>query len=217
MNCICWCFVNRHYSVQLGEDAYDALDCRSLSTKEPLNIGLFCGKWPTKIRHPTGLCHPVICVHVYDSYIHLTHLYEIRTHAHTRTRTHTHTHTHTRTHTHSHTHAQTCKCVWFANTCDSFICRTHACEWVTVAHMNNPVTHCFTLQYTTTNLPTHMDKSHSKICVFPHPCMFDIHKLGPIHEQGLTSCTWMSHIHELVFFIIHIDSHLNIFTCKNWT
>jgi len=27
--------------------------------KEPLTIGLFCGKWPVKIRHPMGLCHPV--------------------------------------------------------------------------------------------------------------------------------------------------------------
>jgi len=33
--------------------------CRSLSAKEPLIIGLFCGKWPVKIRHPTHLRHPV--------------------------------------------------------------------------------------------------------------------------------------------------------------
>ena len=33
--------------------------CRSLFAKEPLIIGLFCGKWPVKIRHPMGLCHPV--------------------------------------------------------------------------------------------------------------------------------------------------------------
>jgi len=30
--------------IQGGEDAEDALSCRSLSAKEPLNIGVFCGK-----------------------------------------------------------------------------------------------------------------------------------------------------------------------------
>jgi len=34
------------------------------STKEPLNIGHFCGKWPIKIRDPMSLRHPVwlICM-----------------------------------------------------------------------------------------------------------------------------------------------------------
>ena len=27
--------------------------------KKPLIIGLFCGKWPVKTRHPVGLRHPV--------------------------------------------------------------------------------------------------------------------------------------------------------------
>ena len=36
-----------------------ALSCRSFVAKEPLIIGLFCGKWPGKIRHPMGLGHPV--------------------------------------------------------------------------------------------------------------------------------------------------------------
>jgi len=31
----------------------------SLFAKEPLIIGLFCGKWPLKIRHPMGLHHPI--------------------------------------------------------------------------------------------------------------------------------------------------------------
>ena len=35
------------------------LRCRSLSAKEPLILGLFCGKWPLKIRHPMTLRHPV--------------------------------------------------------------------------------------------------------------------------------------------------------------
>jgi len=51
-------------SVQGGEDAEDASSCRSFSAKEPLIIGLFCGKWPTKIRHPMGLHHSVT---VFDS------------------------------------------------------------------------------------------------------------------------------------------------------
>jgi len=40
-------------------DAWNAWSCRSLSAKEPLIIGLFCEKWPTKIGHLTLLRHPV--------------------------------------------------------------------------------------------------------------------------------------------------------------
>jgi len=56
--------------LQGGEDPYDALSCRSFFTKEPLIIGLFCRKWPTKIRHSMGLCHPVrVYPHVaFDSF-----------------------------------------------------------------------------------------------------------------------------------------------------
>jgi len=32
---------------------------KSFPAKEPLIIGLFCGKWPMKIRHPMTLRHPV--------------------------------------------------------------------------------------------------------------------------------------------------------------
>ena len=35
------------------------LSCRSFSTKEPLNIGHFCEKWPLKIRYPMSIRHPV--------------------------------------------------------------------------------------------------------------------------------------------------------------
>jgi len=35
----------------------DAWSCTSLSAKEPLLIRLFCGKWPVRIRHPTGFRH----------------------------------------------------------------------------------------------------------------------------------------------------------------
>jgi len=45
--------------LQGGGNAWDALSCRSLSGKEPLIIGLFYGKRPIKIRHPTRHRHPV--------------------------------------------------------------------------------------------------------------------------------------------------------------
>jgi len=57
--------------LQGGKDSLDALSCRSFSAKERLIIGLFCGKWPKKIRHPMTLRHPVcrfyvcMCVCVY--------------------------------------------------------------------------------------------------------------------------------------------------------
>jgi len=57
-------------ALQGGEDTYDALSCRSFFAKEPLIIGLFCGKWPVKIRHPMGLRHPVprhVYIHVHRS------------------------------------------------------------------------------------------------------------------------------------------------------
>ena len=57
--------------VQGGEDPYDALSRGLLSVKEPLITGLFCGKWPLKIRHAMGLCHPASrscdsCMHMCD-------------------------------------------------------------------------------------------------------------------------------------------------------
>jgi len=36
----------------LNHNAKDVSNCRSLSAEEPLFIGLFCGRWPQKIRHP---------------------------------------------------------------------------------------------------------------------------------------------------------------------
>ena len=47
-------------TLQGGEDPQDALSCRSFFAKEPLIIGLFCGKRPVKIRHSMGLRHPVM-------------------------------------------------------------------------------------------------------------------------------------------------------------
>jgi len=49
-------------AIQGGEGSWDPLSCRSFSTKEPLNTGHFCGKWPIKIRDPMSLCHPVVYV-----------------------------------------------------------------------------------------------------------------------------------------------------------
>ena len=64
-----------HGNIQAGEDPQDAFSCRSFFAKEPLMIGLFCEKWPVKIRHAMGLRLPVliswliymyilICVHM---------------------------------------------------------------------------------------------------------------------------------------------------------
>jgi len=39
-----WCGIHGGVMLQGGENSYDPLSCRSLSTKEPLNIGHFCGK-----------------------------------------------------------------------------------------------------------------------------------------------------------------------------
>jgi len=54
--------------IQSGEDSQDALSCRSFFAKEPLIIGLFCRKWPLKIRHPMCLRHPVWLVLEYVPY-----------------------------------------------------------------------------------------------------------------------------------------------------
>ena len=37
------------------------LKLQVICAKEPIIIGLFCGKWPIQIRHPMGLRHPVSC------------------------------------------------------------------------------------------------------------------------------------------------------------
>ena len=37
-------YIHADYRVQGGEDSKDALSCRSIFAKEPLIIGLFCGK-----------------------------------------------------------------------------------------------------------------------------------------------------------------------------
>jgi len=54
---------------QGGEDAFDASSSRSLSAKEPLIVGLVGGKFPIKIRHPMGLCHPAHPILLNPSYI----------------------------------------------------------------------------------------------------------------------------------------------------
>jgi len=46
--------------VRDGKDPSDASSCKSIFAKEPWIIGLFCGKWPIRIRYPMGLRHPVV-------------------------------------------------------------------------------------------------------------------------------------------------------------
>jgi len=68
------------------------ISCRSFFAREPLMKGLFCGKWPVKIRHPMGLCHSVQVpwlINIYDmtdlytwhdSWVHvqrLIHIYDV--------------------------------------------------------------------------------------------------------------------------------------------
>jgi len=58
--CTCTCAIamstqsNPRYRVASPEDA---LSSRLFFAKEPLTLGLFCGKWPFKIRHSTIRCH----------------------------------------------------------------------------------------------------------------------------------------------------------------
>jgi len=56
--------------IQAGKDPQDAFNCRSFFAKEPLIIGLLCGKLPIKIRHPMGLRHPVLWA-VMSSLVHV--------------------------------------------------------------------------------------------------------------------------------------------------
>jgi len=65
------------HHLQGGEDPQDAFSCRSFFAKEPLIIGLFCGKWPIKIRHPMGLRHPelpLLARHNLLPLIHMCHI-----------------------------------------------------------------------------------------------------------------------------------------------
>ena len=54
--------VKRNYYTHGCEDLQNPLSCRSFSAKEPLSMGLFCGKRPTKLRHPMGFCRHVVPV-----------------------------------------------------------------------------------------------------------------------------------------------------------
>jgi len=48
-----------HFMRTLAVSMRELVMLQVISAKEPLIIGLFCGKWPMKIRHPMGLCHPL--------------------------------------------------------------------------------------------------------------------------------------------------------------
>ena len=129
------------WQLQGGEDTLDALNCRSFFSKEPLILGLFCGKWPRKIRHPMGLCHP-------DSFVRvawpintcgMTHLCVrhdallcaplcIRTcgTTHVYINTFVNMHTHITTSTHSHTHIY----IYIIDLCGAT--PSHAYPWLIV-------------------------------------------------------------------------------------
>jgi len=57
---VCFCeWSQTSHELKGGGDPQDTLSCRSSFTKEPWIIGLLCGKWPMKTRHPMHLCHSV--------------------------------------------------------------------------------------------------------------------------------------------------------------
>ena len=52
-------YQNSYQAHPRDKDSQDALNYRSFSAKEPQIIGLFCGKYTIKIRHPMTLHHPI--------------------------------------------------------------------------------------------------------------------------------------------------------------
>jgi len=93
---MCMCNVYRSHPIQGGEDPQDALSCRSISAKEPLFIGLFCGNVyvqciirmthtaQTYIHINIYMCD--VCAYIYISmchmyvhtYTHVSHIYNVR-------------------------------------------------------------------------------------------------------------------------------------------
>ena len=69
-----WLYCNWTHGPQGGEDLQDALSCRSFFAEEPLMIGLLCGKWHLKMKHPITLRHPVYCdvTHLFFAKINLS-------------------------------------------------------------------------------------------------------------------------------------------------
>jgi len=58
------CDPGKHVCVSCALASRYMLSCTSLSAKEPLISGLFCGKKSIKIRDSMRLCHPVWYIHV---------------------------------------------------------------------------------------------------------------------------------------------------------
>jgi len=130
-------------SVQGGEDSQDPLSCRSFSTKEPLNIGHFCGKWLMKKRDPMSLRHPV------------SWFYEP---AHCNTLQHTATHCNTLQHTA--THCNTLQLQHTATHCNTLQPNATYCNTLqhTATHYNplqHTATHSNTLLIITIYEPVH--------------------------------------------------------------
>jgi len=59
-SCVTWLIHMRHDSASTEwRRSIGCLKLRSFSTQVPLIVGLFCGKWPIKMRHSMGLRHLV--------------------------------------------------------------------------------------------------------------------------------------------------------------
>jgi len=138
---------------QGGKDSYDALSCWSFSAKEPLITGLFCGKWPAKMRHPMGLRHPVdlSLLKTEISVYHMYAWYHCDCNTLQNTATHCNTLQHTATHCNTLQHT--------ATHCDA-LQRLRAVSFIritlqhTATHRNTPqhtATHCSTLRHTATH------------------------------------------------------------------
>jgi len=156
--CVCVCVCARAHLDAGYKDAQDALDCRSLSGKEPLIIGLFCAKELRKVNHPMRLHHPV--GRVATSKIHRSTLQctdphcktlqhtaiQCNTVQHCNTLQHTATHCNTQQHPATHCTATYCYTVQHMATYVAAMCnRRHS------LHNQKPTaTYCNTLQQAAT-------------------------------------------------------------------
>ena len=57
---LCWDLIPNRIHSSVWRKCIECVSCWSLSAKEPLITGLFCGRWPIKIRHPMVLCYPAV-------------------------------------------------------------------------------------------------------------------------------------------------------------
>ena len=115
-----YCVCTQYGNLACGEDSYDPLSCTSFSTKEPLNIGHFCGEWPIKIRDPMSLRHPVACVN--DLHIALCQSPELRNSI---------------SFLHTRAFLSSSKCVTFFRACFTHIKHSHTYATIHIPHICN--------------------------------------------------------------------------------